>query len=380
MKIARIVLFKILSLNSVFSQIEDNMHKLNSIENLLTDEVENIIDTNLVDKKVVFLGESDHHIASDFLAKTEFVKYLVLEKGYKDIAFESDFFGLYFDHNKRNIFGMWSNSIQCRELFTFLDKHRVTIWGFDNQFEGYYSFYYYSSKIKEFLEKNDIEYSEKFIDLLDIVSKYRFQLQNQTSKKEIEYLINTLNELLSNKKILTNQAWYQILESSKSSIQMYTTNKRNGIILRDTQMAKNLNFLVNTMPERKFIVWLANAHMAKYELEFMKGQTMGSQFISMNPDISYHIAFSSIYMPYRKDKWIEKSSKDQDNLLHFLPSTQNNYFINSNNLIKENPKYADKEYEGMFNLQKDKTNWFKLFDALVFISNGEKIKYQEGNN
>ena len=129
------------------------------------------------------------------------------------------------------------------------------------------------------------------------------------------------------------------------------------------------------MPERKFIVWLANAHMAKYEYEFMKGQTMGSQFVNMNPDISYHIAISSIHMPYRKDKWIKKSSKDKENLLYLLPSTEKNYFIDSQNLINKNQEYAEKKYEGMFNLEENKTNWFKHFDALVFISKGEKVEY-----
>lgn len=31
----------------------------------------------------------------------------------------------------------------------------------------------------------------------------------------------------------------------------------------------------------------------------------------------------------------------------------------------------------MFNLEQDKTNWFKHFDALVVISKGWKVKYQK---
>lgn len=49
---------------------------------------------------MVFVGEAEHHIGSDFLAKTPFVKYLFEKKDYKDIVFESAFFGLYFDHKK----------------------------------------------------------------------------------------------------------------------------------------------------------------------------------------------------------------------------------------------------------------------------------------
>jgi erythromycin esterase len=46
------------------------------------------------------VGEAEHHIGSDFLAKAPFVKYLFEKKDYKDIVFESAFFGLYFDHKK----------------------------------------------------------------------------------------------------------------------------------------------------------------------------------------------------------------------------------------------------------------------------------------
>jgi len=99
MKMRTIILIFLISLTKLlFAQIESNTYQLNTLENLLTDDVKKIISYNIENKSVVFLGESAHHMGSDFLAKTEFVKYLVNEKGYKDIVFESDFFGLYFDH------------------------------------------------------------------------------------------------------------------------------------------------------------------------------------------------------------------------------------------------------------------------------------------
>src|SRR5690606_42092484 len=67
--------------------------------------------------------------------------------------------------------------------------------------------------------------------------------------------------------------------------------------------------------------------------------------------------FSSIHMPYRKAEWIEKSSKDKENLLYYLPSTEKNYFIDSKQLISDNPEYSAKVFEGMFNLEENTTNW-----------------------
>lgn len=360
--------------SSLYAQVEENAYQLNSRENLLTTQVKNILDENLINKRVVFVGESEHHIGSEFLVKTEFVKYLVLEKGYTDIAFESDFFGLFYEHDKKNILGIWSNSEQCQGLFEFLEKHNVTIWGFDNQMFSPYAYFNFSKKLEEFLNENKVEYDAKFIQLSDLVVKSRFELKNQINKKDLKYLRETVNTLLDNVRIQSNPVWNHILKSFKTTIPMLTAkNDTEGIAIRDAQMAKNLDFLVKTMPDKKFIVWLANAHMTKYEYEFMKGQTMGGQFVKMNPEISYHIAISSIYMPYRSG--IKKASKDKENLLHFLPSTKNNYFIDSKQLIKDYPEFSEKEYQGMFNLKKNKTNWFKHFDALVFISKGEKVRF-----
>ena len=110
------------SFQVIFSQIENYIHELNSINNLLTEEVKKVIDKNISEEQIVFLGEAVHYSGTDFLAKTELVKHLVLEHGYKDIAFESDFFALLFDHDKRNLYTMWSKSSQCKELFDFQKK------------------------------------------------------------------------------------------------------------------------------------------------------------------------------------------------------------------------------------------------------------------
>lgn len=95
---------------------------------------------------MVFVGEAEHHIGSDFLAKTPFVKYLFEKKDYKDIVFESAFFGLYFDHKKYNTFPHWSMSKQCQELFEFREKNEITIRVFDNQTHSYDTYYNFVNK------------------------------------------------------------------------------------------------------------------------------------------------------------------------------------------------------------------------------------------
>jgi erythromycin esterase len=368
-----IVLFIFFSIQSVLAQVEKNTYEMGSMHSLLTTNVKVTLDKKLKGKKVVFLGESGHFVGSDFLAKTEFIKYLVLEQGYRDIAFEDDFFTLYFDHDKSHLLPFWSNSIQCKELFEFLKENNVTIWGFDNQIYSDYTRSNFLKKLTEFLNANAIEADEEFNPA---------DLAKTEGKQNIQKLLSEIEKSLKNEKVVNDKLWFQILENYKSFIVMSTTHKgiEKGTPVRDAQMAKNLDFLVKTMPEKKFIVWVHNAHMAKHEHIFVPGETMGGQFVKANPGISYHIAISSIHMFYRKPKQIEKYSKDKENLLHFLPTTEKNYFIDAHQLIIDSPEYAQRQYDGMFDLEDDdksKSNWFWHYDALVFISQGEKVSYPE---
>lgn len=378
MKKTAILFLTLLSIHCIWAQVEKNTYELGVMQSLLTADVKEVLNNNLKDKKVVFLGESGHFVGSDFLAKTEFIKYLVLEKGYKDIAFEDDFFALYFNHDKADLHKFWSNSVQCKELFDFLKEHNVTIWGFDNQIYSQYTKSNFLKKLTEFLDANAIVADKDFIGLTDTFFTNAADLGKTDGKLNVQKILSGIDKLLDNDKVIQDKLWFTILESYKTFFMIVSTHKgiEKGTPVRDTQMAKNLDYLVKTMPQKKFIVWVHNAHMAKYEHIFVPGETMGGQFVKANPGISYHIAFSAIHLPYRKPKLIEKYSKDKENVLHFLPTTEKNYFIDSKNVIIENPEYIEKEYDGMFNLEDDnksKTNWFKHYDALVFISKGENV-------
>jgi len=385
MKKLLLLFLTLLSINAVLAQVEKNTYELGAMESLLTSDVKEVLNNNLKDKKVVFLGESGHFVGSDFLAKTEFVKYLVLKKGYKDIAFESDFFALYFNHSKEHVLSAWSKSNQCKELFNFLKEHNVTIWGFDNQIYSAYTKPNFVEKFTKFLDVNGIEADPEFIRLTDMFFKNASDLGKTDGKQNVQNILDGIDTLLKNDKVIQDKLWFTILGSYKSFVMIVSTHKgiEKGTPVRDAQMAKNLDFLVKTMPDKKFMVWLHNAHMAKHEHIFVPGETMGGQFVKANPGISYHIAFSAIHLFYRKPKQIEKYSKDKNNLLHFLPSTENNYFIDSYKIITENPEYENKEYDGMFDLEDDnkyKSNWFNHYDALVFISKGENVTYPEKTN
>jgi erythromycin esterase len=364
-----------LSFCGLHSQAPPYIHKLDSA-GILTKEVKDIIRNNVEENPVVFIGESVHYSGSDFLVKTELVRYLITELGFTDIIFESDFFGLYFDHDKKNLFPHWTRSKQCQKLFEIIEQNGVTIWGFDNQLHSRYSAGHFALQLESFLKRQDIEIDSVFLKLADIVAKNYYRTRKKLTKDQIEYLHTRIDVLLERDEVINDGFWKQSLESFKTALLIYTTHfsLSKGIPIRDAQMAKNLNFMTNKLTGKKVMVWLANAHMSRMNHKFMKGKTMGYQYNCLNPQGSYHIAVGSLSLAPRTKKQMEKSYQDKGNLIHILPSIHENYFIDAKQIRSGYPEISHKVYSdnGIFNMNKPKTDWFQHFDALIFIANGEE--------
>ena len=212
---------------------------------------------------------------------------------------------------------------------------------------------------------------------------YQYKSRKKLTNKEVNFLKTYTNQLLENNTILSNVLWTQILNSLKSAIELYTVKDNNSdkkrIPIRDKQMAKNLDFLVKDNPDKKFLVWIANGHMSKSNEDWMMGQTMGYQFRELNPNTTYHIAFGSMRLPPRDEKDIQKALKSDKTILSLLPSIENNYFIDANQIVnkKEEIKYLEINDLNIFNNLSKKSKLFAHFDALVFIANGEEVTFDK---
>jgi erythromycin esterase len=289
-------------------------------------------------------------------------------------VFEADFFALYNDHDPKNLFPIWSKSVQCQDLFDFLKKQNVTIWGFDDQFSSIYSFKNFCPMLFNFLDENKIPYEPSFKTQTEKAVQSGPKINQKLNEKDFSQLFAAIDTLLENAEVQKNHFWAQTLMSFKNSVRQNASYKKLAIETRDKQMASNLNFLTSENKNKKFLVWAANAHISKLDLPFMNKQTMGFQYCQLNPDITYHIAFSSIRMPYRKEKWIEVQRNNANNLLWLLPSISENYYIDSKDVKRDNLNLIEEEFDGMFGPPFKHTTYFKHFDALVFIANGEKSR------
>ncbi len=366
----------------IYGQIADNVYELSDKE-VISEPVKNILSKNIKDKQFVFLGESFHSSGADLKKKTDFVKYLVDEEGFKDIIFESDFYALYNDHSKDNLYGVWSRAEQCQELFTFLDSEGITIWGIDNKFHTSYSKREFPKELNKFLEKEKVVFTERYISIVDKILQYEFGLNDLMEPEDLQYFDKETRKILSYPKLTEHRFWYQAIQNLKSSSLTYRAKDiKLSIAERDKQMADNLIFFANYYPDKKFIVWAANAHIAKTDSEYMGEITMGVEFLKKNSNNSYHIAFGSIKMPYRKIKRIERKRKSKKNLLHYLPDIDSDYFMDSKEIRLLHPDIANLPFYAILwsgGKRHLKTKWLKHFDAIVFIENGELSTYVKSN-
>ena len=367
--------------NSLIAQISENTYPIWTEMDKINTGINEIIDQNISGKQLVLLGEAFHKSGSDLKAKTKFVKYLVKEKGFKNIIFESDFFALYFNHEKENIQGVWRKANQCQELFNFVKNENVTLWGMDSNLYSKYSKENFTSKLSEFLNTNEIQFDPETKKNFNLVIDQNFKLSKKEYATSLRTFDSNLDKLIENEKIKNSPFWSQALSSLKAASLTYREkNISNSIAHRDLQMASNLNFIVNQNPNEKFIVWAANAHIAKADSEYMGEATMGREYLKLNPNNSYHIAFSSIKMPYRKEKRLIKDQKSSKSLIHYLPNIDEDFFIDVVSIINKNPKILENKYYAVLwsDGRKDlKLKWFNYFDAIVFISEGELATYEK---
>lgn len=362
-----------------FSQIASNTHALLDSSGELSFQVKEIISSNVKGKQFVFLGESFHQSGADMTYKTQMVKYLYEELDFDYIVFESDFFAFFFSNDPKNIYWTWYGAQQCIDLFEFIKQNDIGIKGLDPKLHSTFSKNNFISELTRDLERLSIPFSEEFIITASELINIQFKARDSVQEDRLERFFTELDQVVS--AIDKDEEFLlQALKNLKSSAIIYTAEDDSiGIAERDRQMADNLDYLAKTWPDKKFIVWAANSHIAKTDSEYMGEATMGCEFLKLNPDNSYHIAFASIMMPYRSMKKLEKQARSEKDLLHYLPSLESDYFIDAKQAVIEDSSLSDQEFMArLWSAPRKhlKTTWLAHFDAIVYIAEGELTTFK----
>lgn len=299
--------------------------------------------------RVVLLGEPSHGDGATFLAKSRLIKFLHQRGGFDVVAFESGLYdckrvndgfreeSTWSEAAKRGVFGIWSQSEQCRQFFEYImDTHSgafakehpglqpLTLAGFDSQFTAVIRNSPFFEDLEEFfiraggvitadqadrltqlkvwhIESNfkPLEYDEEQLSEEDREVLARARAANREQTKE---LLENIADVVAamdidlkqpKSKLLTAHSPQQVAFTRQCllSLAAYTrqvdragtksdTEKPEENNLRDKAMADNLLFLANTMyPGRKIVVWAASFHNA-WAIEGIQWQDVPNAYAS----------------------------------------------------------------------------------------------------
>lgn len=352
------------------------------------------IDSLINDKKIVFLGESQHGINDFNILKYRLIRYLHQKHGFNVVIFESGIGACGLTNLVKDsltgmemlvhsLMGIWRVKGNCK-MMDYLRDNNMELMGVDpnNAALGMnvtqYNYVLKDERLSKNLVKMDslmfYEYQipknnffhnkENFTEqVLDSVSSYLIN----------EYLIH-LNQIKRNNHINNNQkkilikmieSKVQVLSTSnnKSDSNFFITNNE-----RDSLMAFNLEYLKDSLyPNQKIIVWAHNAHISKISANkyLNGGGAIGSFLSEETKKESYVIGLYSVSGSY---SW--GNSPPQDIKLR-KRSLEYSYqsFTTKALFVKCNMIKSKKYYHGIPDYFK--SNISKLYDGVIFIRNVE---------
>jgi erythromycin esterase len=269
------------------------------------------IDKEVHNKKFVFIGESSHGASEFYSFKAGLAEYLIKKHGFEVVAIESPFVASYFydqfeesrsdtlSHAEHVLFPIFCNNT-TEKLINKLDSSKIPVVGFDNQLGTKYQARMVTDFVFNKLAKMDTSIANEYLETNRLFTKdniVRFSTEeawfnypctaikdNLTCEywlskynKFVNFLVTNYDQLLSicNNDKLAALATLRSVQTVQADL--ITTIDKDNLNLRDSLMAKNIEFISTSMYPNKKIVFLAhNAHIAKNDKQAkveMKGDS-----------------------------------------------------------------------------------------------------------
>ena len=388
--------------NDIKDYVKEQLYVVKSINPDDTANYEDLyaIGEAIGDSRVVMLGEQCHLDGATFAAKSRLIKYLHKEKGFRVLAFESDFFTLNvgneihpetseeeYQRLLKGINNIWTGVEECHSLFnsyipsSLRSSHPLRLTGFDNQFYGLLGDSTLKTFLKAAFDKGHLKprlsekSNEKFYIALDSLtsSVYKSREQLLHPSDELISLMNELGVVLS--KIVTdadssieNSLEIQVVKNIKAlNDQVLHFDDREFDSLRDSLMADNLHWLMTKkFPNEKIIVWAANSHINKKAGGITAPFTAMGHFLSKKiPDSDiYSLAFTSREGYHGRSESIKISKPLSKNLEKWIPDDIDYAFLD----WKNETSLADEQfYMRVLGHGNIKRAWQTRFDGVFYI-------------
>lgn len=342
-----------------------------NISDIYNSEDFSFLEKELKDAQIVLLGEITHNDGNVFELKTEIIKYLYNNMGFKTIAFESGTYEMWKAQQEiekgenattafqNSLFPIWSKTVEFQPFIDFFEKNNkdLKLYGFDNQITGKYGEEKLLSDLYNYCEKEKLSIGLNQTDLELLIESMLYS--GIFDEKDISYTVynTTLNTLLQ--EISEKQTdeihfyWNQIIKNLISLGEEYYAKKQPVVStfyvskddnLRDEQMAANLLAYITEHPNEKIICWGANQHFVNNMSSIMSDTIkdfipMGSYLKNTLKDKVYSLATITAQDSIKLGGQWHKTLVDKKSFEWFLKQKNEPYlFISSKNKNLDNEK------------------------------------------
>ena len=361
----------------------------------------NFLDSILRNKRIVFLGESNHGDGTTWEAKSKIINYLILHLNYEVLIFEFNFFEM----AKANAFlrnpnvdskyvlkaalsysSYWSEGRESIANVILLNKNRIQLGGLELSYGHWFRTLLDDDLLKFKVDKKILHAYITTLKDIDLIAQYADGAPEIAAIdfKKFESLTQTLLQQLTESKVKADRNCLSFLIQvikSNMGLSEWVKNRtelpvdRLKVIewtkVRDKYLSDNLLWLLSQKyPDKKIIVSTSTLHMSKnisgiplmadYLPDSIKRQ---AYFL---PFISYHGAYGQkADIPLYPIKTFKRDSLSlefhfHDNgigygLLHLNSlSIRERDFLNSLNIL---PSLA----------LNSRANWVSIYDGFFFI-------------
>ncbi|MEI6349285.1 MAG: erythromycin esterase family protein [Bacteroidota bacterium] len=345
------------------------------------------------DKKYIFIGESSHETAEQYLLKTRLVKFLHQKLGFKVLAFEHQLgTTTYFNEIKnynipdsalvKYIYHFYPK--EFLPLINYLKNTDLNTTGFDFFMESpkrWYPALKNNFTISDSLLISDsifFNFISKPISLIDTIIFNKLKKELPLLWKKTAFSVEKSIKGNPVKKCLQKS----MLIRAENIIKMGDWN----ITLRDFYMAEYLQWLMTEVyPNDKMIIWAQNGHIAKYNPDLKPSGSsrnvklalignMGQRIPQKIKDQSYFLGIYN-YRGYDftfNNKPIKVLKSGKDSFISIMMSSNYNIAFSDFSRCKH-----DKSNNWMFIKNKINTNEkfipFERFDGVIVIRNANLI-------
>lgn len=379
------------SLEKSFAVSSEDVHKLNANSILIESGQLSQINSDfdflsefIGNVKVVGLGESTHGTSEVFQIKNRIIKYLIEKEEFNTIIFEGDMES-HFSINKMlkenenidtimtNLFGVYQTE-EIKELFEWLkNRHQlpsIKIWGCDMQEDTYniQALIDFSENYDEMLLDKVLAYQEEYkvYESLDLVDSLLMHVEMKRGEYLEKISVEELNKLSKNIDLLKQYVYFDANIGNNRSVH------------RDSSMANNINWICDSYPETKAIIWGHNSHISK-----VKNEKMGGFLEEKLNDKYFNIGFSLNKGSYRAKRNGDFENCDLrcpffNSYEYYLSMTDKPIYFLPTNKVVDNLEWYNKKSASTFRsvgaVCNDFQFWeskdvFKSYDALIYIEN-----------